>query len=253
MSSIIRDYTHFDSHLYLEEYYRDIVTETYALLKFLVHAFGNLPTIDRALEVGCGPTLYTAIAAAPHVRTLHLSDYLESNLAQIRTWLSQTAPTFDWSDYGQAILAIEGNPIVSTASIESRMVLVRQRVTALHHCDITLSPPVADAAATYDLVISNLCIEAVAQTRKEWQRYMSNLLSLLRPGGYLVLSMVKEAFAYSVGNHVFGVLTLNENDVEICLKANQMRGDTIHISTIPATHPLYPYAGMMCITAQKRH
>ena len=40
---------------------------------------------QRGIEVGCGPTVHHALAVVPHVAELHLADYLESNLEEVRS------------------------------------------------------------------------------------------------------------------------------------------------------------------------
>ena len=82
------DWARFDPTAYLEEYYADLGAENLALLRFLEEAYRDLPSNCVLLDFGGGPTIYPLIAAASRVEEIHFTDYLDSNLEEVRKWLA---------------------------------------------------------------------------------------------------------------------------------------------------------------------
>ncbi len=121
---------------------------------------------------------------------MHLTDYSEANLSEVRRWLAADPHAFDWRDITRAILRLEGLP-AGPADVAAREALTRQRVTRVSRCDAKALCPLEEAAAAYDLLVTNFCLEAAAGDLDEWRRCMCAVLAYLRPGGRLVLSAVR--------------------------------------------------------------
>ena len=69
-----------------------------------------------------------------------------------------------WSPYfSRVVKDLEGK---GEREMEERQKLVRSLVKAVVHCDVTQDPPIAGGYdRDYDVVVSSLCAESVAQTR----------------------------------------------------------------------------------------
>ena len=75
---------------YLSEFYiNTVVADELEAVKYQVEFFKELKFSPLILEFGCGPTLHRAIAAAKYVSEIHMSDYLESNLEEVRRWVEK--------------------------------------------------------------------------------------------------------------------------------------------------------------------
>jgi NNMT/PNMT/TEMT family protein len=105
---------------YLEEYYpdREIGSENTALLAFYHSACRELSG-GTWIEIGGGPTLYQLISASAKVGAIVFSDYLEENLATVKSWLEANKPGL-WRSYIEATLRLEGLPSPSEAEIDER-------------------------------------------------------------------------------------------------------------------------------------
>lgn len=246
----ISDYDLFEPLVYLQEYYADIGAENRALFRFLTGALRDVPAGATMLDFGGGPTLYAAIAAAPHVSAMHLTDYSEANLSEVRRWLAADPHAFDWRDITRAILRLEGLP-AGPADVAAREALTRQRVTRVSRCDAKALCPLEEAAAAYDLLVTNFCLEAAAGDLDEWRRCMCAVLAYLRPGGRLVLSAVRGAASYPVGHRSFLAVRLFDRDLAALLGDLGFLRDTMAISSEPADRPGRPYEGIMLATAVK--
>jgi nicotinamide N-methyltransferase len=248
MAEVTQDYAVFSARDYLEEYYSTLPSENEALIGFLVKAFSDVPSGVRVLEVGSGPTMFTALAAARRAKEIHLSEFHYANRLEVQMWLDSDGACFDWSSYTRLMLRLEGQD-TSALAVAQRELLTRGLVRSVVHCDVTRQPSVEYLGTSYDVVVSNMCLEAVAQTVEEWQTYLQNATATLRPGGKLILTAVKGSQSYSVGQEVFRVLPLFEHDVERAVTGAGFH--TFKLETTWADHPIHTYDGLMFVTATK--
>lgn len=256
----MHSYQTFEPTTYLHEYYRTVAPDTLELLRFMVTALQEAPVGARVLDFGGGPTLYTAIVAAGRAAEIHVSDYSAANRAAVQAWLAASPAAFDWRSFTETVLQLEGAP-ATPATVAARKMLVRARLTAVLACDATTHPalmtdepsgaPHPQAPPAYDVLCTNLCLEAVAQDAAEWRQYLHNIAPLVRPGGMIVLSTVRRGTAYPVGERLFPVASLDEDDVRTALISAGFSPNTITIRTIPSDHPVYPYDGLMLTSAVK--
>jgi len=250
MSQPTNDYTAFNPLAYLREYYTEVSPENVALLRFLVRALASVPPDSLILDFGGGPTLYAELAAAPYARELHFAEYQPANLEMVRRWLRGEVGIFDWSAFTRAILEFEGRE-PSAQAIAAREALVRKRLTRLMLCNAYADCPLEESRL-YDVVITNFCAEAAANDYAQWRACMAHILSLLRPGGRVILSAVMGADSYPVGDHEFLAVRLYPEDMHRMLVEEGFDLASIAMDTVGADGPERHYEGLMFATALKR-
>jgi hypothetical protein len=248
---VTEDWDQFDPGAYLDEYYGDIGDENMALLAFLASAYQGIPKGGRLLDFGGGPTIYPLISAADRVDEIHFSDYLESNLEEVRRWLHRDPTAFDWDDFIRKAIELESGAPCSEAAAEGRANRIRERVTRLCRCDASRTPPVEPPPDLYDVVLTNFCAESATSDRDEWAFFTTNILSVLKPGGWLVISALKGATRYAVGSRSFPAVDIGEEDLLSLLEANDFAREDVQLMTIPADRPTREYRGLMLAVAQK--
>ena len=248
--SVTCDYASFDVPAYLAEYYADVSPENLALLRFLVEAFRTVPEDSVLLDFGGGPTLYAAIVAAGYVQEIHLADYSEPNLEQVRGWLRRDPLAFDWREFTRTVLELERKD-ASPAGILAREEAARQCITRVMHCDALLPCPIDDIVRPYDVVTTNFCAEAASRDRAQWQQCMGNIASLLKPAGKLIVSAVKGADSYAVGETSFFAVNLLEHDLVQMLGEIGFAPESILIDSVPADHAGRHYQGLMFASATR--
>jgi hypothetical protein len=203
-----------DPKEYLRQYYSTayIPDDSQAAIRFLIEQLSNnVARYRRALDFGCGPTLYSAISMVPHVQELHLADYLPTNLREIRRWLNDEPDAHDWDVYFRGILELESANASTVEQIAARKAELRRKVTALFEGNIRRPHPL-DQLRIYDLVVSFFCIEAVSVDRKEWELFLGYLSSMVAPGGTMVLAAVRRCNGYQVLGRKFPATCVDEND-----------------------------------------
>ena len=249
--SCLANFTAFEPREYLAEYYADVGAENVALLKFFHKAVKSISPNSVLIDFGCGPTVYQLISAAINVKEVHLADYLDRNLDELRLWLDDEETAWDWTDFFKAVFRIEGANNADHSRIQKRHALVRKRITRLLKCDATQMPPVDDAIHKYDILTSNFCLESVTADRDEWRRLLQNMLSLLKPGGQLIMTALKGADSYHVFNTLFPVANVQESDLREALVQCGCDPSSIFIESVAADRPRRKYHGLMMAHAKK--
>ena len=187
---------------YLKRYYGAF---SFHSLDLYYKAFQSLPTGLRILDYGTGPVILTTISAATKASEIVLSDYSEVCRTALHQWLAGDREAFDWSPhFSHVVKELEGN---GDEEVAKRQTLVRNVVKAVVKCDLTREPPIEPGyEQPYDVVMSSLCIEAVIKSNDEYQNMLTKLVSLVKPGGHLLLYGVEvqgDGGYYVVGDENF--------------------------------------------------
>ena len=248
---VTQDWGQFDPTAYLNEYYGDIGSENLALLRFLAETYQDLPKGGVLLDFGAGPTIYTLISAVSRVDEIHFSDYLEANLAEVRRWISGDSGAFDWDDFIRKALELETGAPCSDADVEQRARDIRTRVTRLIRCDASRTPPIDCPQELYDVVLTNFCAESATSDRDQWRAYMANIVSVLKPGGRLIMSALKGATRYAVGSRSFPAVDISEDDLIELLEETGFPRKGIDVRSVPADRDTRDYEGLMLAVAEK--
>jgi hypothetical protein len=251
VAGVTQDWAQFDPAAYLDEYYGDIGSENLALLRFLAETYRGLPKGGRLLDFGGGPTIYPLISAVNRVDEIHFSDFLDTNLEEVRRWISADPTAFDWDAFIRKAIELETGAPCCDAEVERRAGEIRERVTRLMRCDASRTPPIDCSSGLYDIVLTNFCAESATSDRQQWLAYATNIVSMVKPGGFLVMTALKGATRYSVGSQSFPAVDITEQDLVKLFEENEFSGKSIEIRTIAADRPTRDYEGLMLAVAQK--
>jgi len=222
---------------YLDQYYSIpyIPDDSRAILTFIIEQLTHRSgSFERAIEFGCGPTLYTALALTPYVRQLHLADYLSSNLEELKLWLGNSPGAHDWGVYIRTILELElGHPPTKEEMIV-REAELRNKVTDFHIADIRQPAPLGKPYV-FDLVASFFCIESVSPDLKDWASFLGNLSSLVAPDGLMLLAALRRCNGYEVLGQMFPNANVDEADFERILPECGFDPGTMVLRSVPIT------------------
>ena len=240
-------YSRFDPREYLTEYYVGLSRENDFLLTFYDETYASLPDGLRILEVGGGPTIYQLISASRRATTIVFADFLDTTLDEVREWIANGPRAFDWTPYLARVAELEGGGSGGVAALAAR---VRGAVSRLVHCDLMADVPLAPAdMAEYDVVSSAFCLEGISQDRRLFGDFLKRVGTLLRPGGTLVASVVRESEAYKVGSRVFPACFLDEGSLVRGLERAGFAD--VRIRSMATTDD-HGYSGIMAVTAVRQ-
>jgi hypothetical protein len=247
---ITDDYNLFHPTVYLDEYYRGLSDENKFLLRFYHDAYLRIGPQASLLEVGGGPTIYQLISASRCVSRIVFSEFLEANRNEVRNWLARSPLAFDWGEYLQFVAMLEIDQTIGTPHehVECRL---RDRIAAVVPCDLSLPNPLApNQHPPFDVVSSSFCIEGIKGDGVSFHSFLKNAISQLKPGGTLVLALVKDCCHYKVGDQRFPAFPVNEMSMECLLR--QLGFSEISLQSYMADGS-QGYSGLMGITAVKQN
>ena len=205
MSVKIDDFKDFSPSDYLREYYSTIGKENAFLLEFLHATYYKFPIGGNLIEIGGGPTLYQLISASEVVESITFAEFHPDNLKVLKDWLKNNDSAFDWSPFLEYVKNLEG--INSIDILEKRM---RKKITRVIPCDLFNENPTSKSEK-FDIISMNFCAESITNTKEDFEKVMKNCLSLLKDGGYLIMTALKGANYYRVGQKNFPAYAITED------------------------------------------
>lgn len=224
-----------DPKSYLRQFYSTdfVPDDSRAVLSFLVEQLNQRNVFGgRALEFGCGPTIWCALPLASRMDEIYLADYLPSNLEEVRRWIDDSADAHDWSIYIRHVLQLEGISQPTEADLSHRSQMLRSRIASLCLSDANQSPCLRRPMPPFELVTSFFCLECIHHERLEWQKYMRRLTEQVAPGGHLILSSILHSQKYVVEDRQFPVTPLIESDFADVLIDCGLRPESLVIRSV---------------------
>ena len=246
--AVTSDFTQFSSGDYLREYYSEIGSENGFLLNFLHEAHGKREPVQRMLEVGGGPTIYQLISACRNTQEIVFAEYLPGNRAAVQDWRDEAPGAFDWDAYIEYVARLEGARDVP-AAVAERKAELRHKLVRIVPYDARSATPLTEESGPFDLVGVNFCLESITSNEAEYRFSLRTMTELLISGGLLVMSALKNAEYYHVGDLKFPAFPVDENSLDRYL--TELSYEEIRIGTVPAEHT-QGYEGLMTVTARKK-
>jgi len=226
---------------YLRDYYRAVEPDEEVTIRFFVREVAAAERGRPVLYFGTGPTLHHVFLAAPIASELHLGDYLDTNLAEIRRWLDGGPAAHDWRPFTQFTLVCEGVDAPTDADVRRREELTRSRVSRLLHVDGRY-PSTEPCCAT---VVSAYCADSATSTPSQWAAFMGHVLDRVEPGGLLLTAMLRRSHGYRVGGRMFPSADVDEGHLRRLVRARWGAVDgTIEVHE-SGGQPDHGYAGIV--------
>ena len=226
---------------YLRDYYRAVEPDEVATIRFFVRQVARAARGRPILYFGSGPTLHHVFLAAPVASELHLGDYLDANLAEIRRWLGGDPAAHDWRPFVRYTLTCEGIAAPTDHDIRAREDLTRTRVTRLLHVDGRRS----STEPRYATVVSAYCADSATNSPAEWAVFMGHVLDRVEPGGLLLTAMLRRSHGYHVGGAIFPSADVDEGHLRRLVAARWGAAEgTVEVHSL-TDQPDHGYAGIV--------
>ena len=201
------DYSKFDPHCYVAEYYSCIGEENKFLLNFYHSVYKNMKRGVKILEFGGGPTIYQLLSASDKAAEIVFADYLECNRREVALWLNGDPKAINWDNYIEFVAKLS--------------------VTMIFVWDSHLSVILRDIGYLKFVVISTgFCLDCISQSEAEFSNSLKKLAAFLNYGGTLLLTSLLEAESYKIGDISFRSFPISEENLnriltEIGFKINR--------------------------------
>lgn len=244
---------------YLKEYYSEIGSENSSLLEFFAKAYKDMTKDSIMLEFGGGPTIYPLISAAPKVKEIYFSDYLDANLEEVKLWKTCSDNAFNWRSFIRKAMSIEGSARITKKQEEERASMIRQKIVDFIKCNAFKKDPMGPKyRGRFDIVNVNFVAESITSSIEVWERVVSNICTLLKENGTLIMTALKEAQYYTIQGKTFPAASVKEeNLLSVLKKVGFQEADFIHLNSIPAEVTVeglkgyHGYKGIIFLKAKK--
>lgn len=218
------DYSKFDPHCYVAEYYSCIGEENKFLLNFYHSVYKNMKRGVKILEFGGGPTIYQLLSASEKAAEIVFADYLECNRREVALWLNGDPKAINWDNYIEFVAKLSGENDISSEKFREK---VSQKVTRIIECDAHLPDILRDISnLKFDVISTGFCLDCISQSEAEFSKSLKKLAAFLNNGGTLLLTSLLEAESYKIGDISFRAFPISEENLnriltEIGFKINR--------------------------------
>lgn len=240
---------------YLNEFYQApvVVADEIEAIKFQIDVLKKMKKKPVALEFGSGPTAHRLIAAAPYVSEIHVVDYLDVNLKELKRWVDKHEDRHNWEHYVRYILKCEGIQNPSQQQITQREDIARKKITRFSKADAGKKNPLGKKyAGYYSHVYSGFCADSATGDQKTWFKFMRNIASLVSPGGTFFTAALRKSAYYKVGKNFFPSANIDEHDLRRVLELDFLPGSiTMEVRDLPELAP-EGYEGIVLAYAVKK-
>jgi hypothetical protein len=242
------------------DYYRDyygpeVQPDELEAMRFQVEFLRSTGrTFATAVEYGCGPTLGRAIAASDYVRSLHMADRLESNLARVRQWASGDRDADDWSASTRYVLQCEGVTRPGPGDVQAKERLTRKVMTDFLLTDARQRYPLGqEREGCYDLLLTGFCVDCLSRSQAVWRKCQANVFTLLKGGGSFLVAALRRCKGYRVGERWFPASDIDRADLEAALLRCGADPAFLHVEerNLPS-HASQGYHGILLASGRKR-
>lgn len=230
----------------------------------------------KVLDVGGGPTIYQHLPLIGISDSIVHSEYLSDNRDEVEDFLNNKSE-FDWHSYSilaqrylsQYLPNIEANEevmkVLGSLSKETDPNVIEDRVRSLIKkvvpVDVFKKDLGLENSDSYDLTnvskegsvelcTSNFCVESATADRATWEEGMKNIGKTVNPGGFLLMTAIRNADWYKVGNETMPAVPVDISDIT---KNLEEQGFEIIESSelIGSDQQEVGYDGMVFILARK--
>jgi hypothetical protein len=231
----------FSPKAYLAEYFpTSISTETDGHLKFMAENVYVLEYCHDVVEIGGGPTIYQLISIAPLCGKITFCDYKQENMDEVQAWKSGEPGSYDWSSHVQRSLVYEENDHGPDA-VKAREETIRRKIANFLRADVNRPDPIGEQYRnSFDLVSCHFVTDGITSNKQDWERLTDNVLSLLKPNGYIFMSFAEGGDYWVVGDDRYPECNLTRDDIVTYFTERKL--NILKIATIPACAPDVPDA-----------
>ncbi|XP_035864475.1 phenylethanolamine N-methyltransferase-like [Sander lucioperca] len=190
---------------------------------------------ELLVDIGSGPTLYQVMSGCEVFNKVFLTDFLEVNRQELRSWLQDEGGcSLDWTPFLQHVCKLEGRRPSAWTEKAARL---RQVIVDIVPIDVNRPQPLAHDAlpsAGADCLVSCFCLESASPDLAAFTRALGHIGRLLRPGGHLLLIGTLGMSYYMAGDGV-KIPTVPVNEAQVCasLKESGYTLIRLEVYTVP--------------------
>ncbi|CAH2320331.1 nicotinamide N-methyltransferase-like [Pelobates cultripes] len=169
---------------------------------------------DTLIDVSMGPMMHLLCTVSDVFKEITILKFNDECIKEVKKWLDTHSECFDWSHTSKYIMELnEGG-----SQIQEREEELKSKIKHIVKCDIekeNITDPVILPKS--DCLLSVTVLEAISEDHEEFRKNLKKIVSLLKPGGQLLLFTALDATFYRLGEHKFRLLKCDETFVRSVL------------------------------------
>lgn len=239
--------------IYLRDFYSKVDLDEIATIAFLTKVAKRIPPKQKILEFGSGPTLHHVFPFIPYVSEVHLVDFLKPNLKEISKWVHGKKDAHNWDSFISYTVKCEGNKNPTSKDIKIRKSETKDKLTKSIQANAGRTDPLGKRAReSYPVVVSCYCADSATDNHRDFELYLKNVISLIKPGGIFILACLRKAKYYKVGSLFFPSANVDEHLLSRILRTDFLpRSIKIEVKRLPS-HREQGYTSIILAYATKR-
>ena len=181
----------FDSKDYLNRYYLTAPCDSF-FINEQIKAM-NHPVLKGGsmIDIGVGPTVHTAMISSKRFNNIVLSDYVDSNRAEVNKWLNDDPHAHDWSRIINDIAALECED-PKTIVKRTREAVKGCIPVDVHNSSNVLEPNKFDG--DFDCLLSSMCLTSACLEMDAFRKALENLNKLVKDNGFFIIMEILSRF-----------------------------------------------------------
>ncbi|XP_076085596.1 indolethylamine N-methyltransferase-like [Mytilus galloprovincialis] len=245
---------HFDSKAYTGAFFSEIEIDGYSFAKFRLKTLHKIYSKGHIrgkllLEIGSGPCIHTVIPAASWFDEIILTDFSPSNRDMQEKWLNKDQGAHNWDNFFKYYSKLDGNE----ANWQQLEATLRPKIKRVLPCDVYKQNPIDPIQLDpVDVICTSACLESACLDKDAYHNAMKNVVSLLKPGGKLILIGVLNCPQYTVGSEIFKCLPISRDEVINTVKANGLDVIELFDDDSSAEEGTTIFNGTVVILAEKK-
>ncbi|XP_053545717.1 nicotinamide N-methyltransferase-like [Bombina bombina] len=193
-----------------------------------------------------GTIIILLIPLAECFNDITVLEFNDASIKELEKWTTTHDDAYDWSHTFNTIADFEGKG----EDWKKREENLKKSIKKIRKCDLTkenLTDPVT--LPKVDCLYIGSTLGMMCKSRDEFSTSMKKISRWLKPGGHLILYVLLNGEFYTVGEHQFHYLTLDEEFLKKILKDMGYKIETMELIENKSKHEAVSYDHMAFITA----
>ncbi|XP_068099294.1 indolethylamine N-methyltransferase-like [Hyperolius riggenbachi] len=200
-------------------------------------------------DISAGPQIHHLYSACEFFQEIILMRPTEKCIMEIMKWKDDRTGAFCWGHTTAHVNNLEGR----SDQCEEKEMKLKSSITHIVKFDPeteTLTDLIGVPQA--DCVITFSFLDMICKDKEDYLRNLRKMLTLLKPGGHLILLGALNASYYMVGQHKFHVFTYDETFVRNALIAEGLTVLQCQVTPKKSESHLADHDGVLFLTAFKK-
>ncbi|XP_053545707.1 indolethylamine N-methyltransferase-like [Bombina bombina] len=249
-------------HYLMEEFDPKLFSDTYFSHNshdelFEESALVPLRLLYNQMSTGCikgetliymqgGTLIFTLIPISEFFNDITVLEVNDVCKEELEKWKNTHDDAYDWSHTFKFMAEMEGKG----EEWKTRQEQLKTTIKRILKCDFTkenLTDPVT--LPKVDCIYVGCVLETICKDRDDYLRSLKKISMWLKPGGHLIILVMLNGSFYTIGEHRFHILNIDEEFIRKALRDIGYVVETIEMVERKSNHEAISYEHMALVTA----